>query len=80
MHSQWCLLLQLLDAHAAVLTAECNLLFKFTEHVLRDWLAHVGVKTLFINSAVRERTDMWKASMRSFYGKWSGKSVTLILK
>ena len=36
-----------LDA-AAVLTAECNLLFKFTEHVLRDWLAHVGVKTLFM--------------------------------
>ena len=48
MHSQWCLLLQLLDAPAAVLTAECNLLFKFTEHVLRDWLAHVGVKTLFM--------------------------------
>ena len=48
MHSQWCLLLQLLDAHAAVLTAECNLLFKFAEHVLRDWLAHVGVKTLFM--------------------------------
>ena len=48
MHSQWCLLLQLADAPAAVLTAECNLLFKFTEHVLRDWLAHVGVKTLFM--------------------------------
>jgi len=47
-YSQCFLLLQKPNAPAAVLTAECNLLFKFTEHVLRDWLAHVGVKTLFM--------------------------------
>ena len=48
MHSQCFVLLQKPDAPAVVLTPEGNLLFKFTEHVLRDWLAHVGVKTLFM--------------------------------
>ena len=48
MHSQCFVLLQKPDAPAVVLTPEGNLLFKFTEYVLRDWLAHVGVKTLFM--------------------------------